>query len=483
MFDLVADAEQRRLGDVDVAAFDQLVHLAVEEREQQRADVRAVDVGVGHDDDAAVAALGEVLVFADAGADGGDHAADFLVGEDLVFARFVGVDDLAAQGEDGLVLAHAAAFGAAAGRVAFHEVELALVDVAAGAVAELAGQAAAGEGAFAFADELLLLAGGDAGLGGEEALVADRLGGLGVLFEELGEVLAEERVDDAFDFAVAELGLGLAFELRMGHAATDDGGEAFAEIFAGGDEVFEEAAVLAVVVDAAGEGGAEAGEVRAAFGGVDVVDVGVDVLGVLGRVLQGDFDGDAVALAFDVEDVGVDRLAGAVEVLDVFAEAVVVLERFLFAGAVVGDGDAHALVEEGELLHALLQRGVDELGGREDLRIGLEGGLGAALGGVADAADVGLGDAALVFLVVDVAVAADFDLAPFGEEVDDGDADAVQAAGGLVGALFELAAELEDGHHAFERGDVAADFFGELGVPLDGDAAAVVFDGDASRRR
>ena len=96
----------------------------------------------------------------------------------------------------------------------------------------------------------------------------------------------------------------------------------------------------------------------------------------------------------------------------------------------------------------------------------------------ADAADVGLGDAALVLLVVDVAVAADFDLAPFGEEVDDRDADAVQAAGGLVGAFVELAAELEHGHHAFERGDVAAGFFGELRVPLDGDAAAVVFDGD-----
>ena len=55
MFVLVFDAEQRRLGDVDVAAFDQLVHLAVEEREQQRADVGAVDVGIGHDHDLAVA--------------------------------------------------------------------------------------------------------------------------------------------------------------------------------------------------------------------------------------------------------------------------------------------------------------------------------------------------------------------------------------------------------------------------------------------
>ena len=87
------------------------------------------------------------------GADGRDHAADFFVGQHFVVARFVGVDDLAAQREDGLVLADAAAFGAAAGRIAFDQVQLALLDVAAGAVAELAGQAAAAQGALAFADQ------------------------------------------------------------------------------------------------------------------------------------------------------------------------------------------------------------------------------------------------------------------------------------------------------------------------------------------
>ena len=106
-------------------ACDQVVHLAVEEGQQQRADVRAVDVGVGHDDDLAVAALGEVHLVADARADGRDHAADFFVGQHLVFARLVGVDDLAAQGEDGLVFADAAAFGAAAGRIALDQVQLA----------------------------------------------------------------------------------------------------------------------------------------------------------------------------------------------------------------------------------------------------------------------------------------------------------------------------------------------------------------------
>ena len=108
----------------------------------------------------------------------------------------------------------------------------------------------------------------------------------------------------------------------------------------------------------------------------------------------------------------------------------------------------------------------------EDLRVGLEGGLGAAAVAAADAADVGHRHAALVFLLVDVPVAADLDLAPFGEEVDHGDADAVQTAGGLVGPLLELAAELQHGHHALQRREA------QVGMDLDRDAAAVVLHRD-----
>ena len=58
----VLDLVQRRLRDVDVPAFHQHRHLPVEEGQQQGADVGAVDVGVGHDDDAVVAQLGDVEV-------------------------------------------------------------------------------------------------------------------------------------------------------------------------------------------------------------------------------------------------------------------------------------------------------------------------------------------------------------------------------------------------------------------------------------
>src|SRR5215207_2406449 len=54
--------EQRWLRDVDVASIDQLRHLPVEERQEQRADVRTVYVCVRHDDDAVVAEFLDVEV-------------------------------------------------------------------------------------------------------------------------------------------------------------------------------------------------------------------------------------------------------------------------------------------------------------------------------------------------------------------------------------------------------------------------------------
>ena len=58
-----------------VAVFDECRKLPVEEREQQRSDVRAVHVGVGHDDDAVIPHLGEIeLLHADSAAERGGHA-------------------------------------------------------------------------------------------------------------------------------------------------------------------------------------------------------------------------------------------------------------------------------------------------------------------------------------------------------------------------------------------------------------------------
>jgi hypothetical protein len=54
---LALDLIKRRLRDVDFAGAHQLGHLPEEKRQQQSANVRAVHVGVRHDDDAAVTQL------------------------------------------------------------------------------------------------------------------------------------------------------------------------------------------------------------------------------------------------------------------------------------------------------------------------------------------------------------------------------------------------------------------------------------------
>ena len=83
-----------------------------------------------------------------------------------------------------------------------------------------------------------------------------------------------------------------------------------------------------------------------------------------------------------------------------------------------------------------------------------------------DADGVGLGP--------HVALAVDLDVEPRRERVDDGDADAVQAAGHLVATAAELPAGVQDGEDDLDRGLALA-----LDV-VDGDAAAVVADPDAA---
>src|SRR5439155_22577317 len=87
--------KERRLRDVDVAVLDDLRQLAVEERQEQRADVRAVHVRVGHDDDAVVPELAEVEVSgAEPAAERGEHRLDLVAAEHLVEAGLLDVEDL-----------------------------------------------------------------------------------------------------------------------------------------------------------------------------------------------------------------------------------------------------------------------------------------------------------------------------------------------------------------------------------------------------
>ena len=434
---------ERRLGDVDIAVLNELRHLAVEEGEQQRADMRAVHVGVGHDDDLMVARLFEVeVVEADAGSDGGDHGADFVVGEHFVEPRLLDIDHFSLHGKNGLVLALAPLLGGAARGVALHNEEFGASRVAAGAVGQLAGQTAAFERAL-FPREIARLARRVARLGRHDRLVDDRAGHLRVFLEVGAELLVDDLLDNALHLAVAELGLGLPLELRIGNLDAEHAGDALADVVPADRllVVLDQLVGLGVGVHRAGERRTEAGEVRAALDRVDVVGEGEDRFVVGLGVLHRDLDDDIVLLALEIDHVRVHRRLVAVEVLDKLQDAAVVFEHLHAAGGLLLERDLRAAVEEGELAQA---------GGkdvpleaalvREDRHVRHEGDLRAGLGGFADGDQLGHLHAALEALVVDLAVALDLDLQPFGEGVDAGDADSVQAARNLVGVGIKLAA-------------------------------------------
>ena len=134
---------------------------------------------------------------------------------------------------------------------------------------------------------------------------------------------------------------------------------------------------------------------------------------------------------------------------DELLQTTLVLEGFDLAVALIGEIDAHAGVEEGQLAQALGKDVVFELDVREDDRRRLE--AHARAGAVAGAGDGERRDrfAQAVFLLVEFAIAVDGELQHFGERVDDGDADAVQAARDFVGTVVELTARVQDGHDDF----------------------------------
>ena len=215
---------------------------------------------------------------------------------------------------------------------------------------------------------------------------------------------------------------------------------------------------------------------RAALAGADVVRVAEDVFLELGVVLHGDLDVDAVALLVHVDHILMHQLLVLVQHLHELDDAAFVVERFGADRilAFVGKVDADAAVQEGELAEAFREDVPDILGRLgENRRVGLERHGRAAVGHRMQRMQLHGGVAALEPDLVRHAVAVDFDRHPGGKGVHAGDADAVEAAGHLVGVVVELAAGVKHGHHDFDRRDA------EFLVDVDRDAASVIADADA----
>ncbi len=294
-----------------------------------------------------------------------------------------------------------------------------------------------------------------------------------MLLEPDRQLLVDHALDDRAHLGGHELVLGLRGELGIRHLDRQHAGQALAAVVAGEADLLAaaRAVLLGIGADLPGERGAQAGEMGAAVALRDVVreEQHVLVVGIVPPHRR--LDDDVVALAAHDDRRRDDRLLGAVEPADEGLDAAVVVHLLapLLDAAAVGERDLDAGVEEGELAQPVLQRRPRELGLRERAGARQEGHLGARLApGVADHLERALRHAVGELEHVLLAVAPDPERQLRGQRVDDGDADAVQAAGDLVGVLVELTAGMQLGHDDLGRRHALA------GVHLGRDAAAVV---------
>ena len=165
------------------------------------------------------------------------------------------------------------------------------------------------------------------------------------------------------------------------------------------------------------------------------------------------------------------RGLAAVQVAHERGQSALVLEHLGFLVALVHQFDAYAGVEKGQLAQALCESLVIERDVRKDLRARLEAQRGAALLRLADRCERRLRLAQAIFLAVMFAFAADVQFQVIRQRIDHRDADPMQAARYLVGAVVELSAGVQHGHDDLGGGDAL------LAVNVDRYAAAVVADG------
>ena len=232
--------------------------------------------------------------------------------------------------------------------------------------------------------------------------------------------------------------------------------------------------------DLARQRAAEAGEMGAAVALRDVVGEAQHVLVVAVVPPQRAFDGDAVALGLDHDRLRDQRRLVAVEIFDEGLDAALVASSPRASRPRGACRTARCVTPE--LRKASSRSRCSSVAKSNSIMVKVfgrrqEGHLGAALAvGVADDRQRRHRVAVAELHDVLLAVAPDRQLEPARQRVDDRDADAVQAAGDLVGVLVEFSAGVQLGHDDLGRRDAFAL------VDVGRDAAAVVAHRARSRR-
>ena len=277
--------------------------------------------------DLVVAALVDVELVAEAGADGRDERLDLVVLEHLVDAGPLDVEDLAPDGQDRLRRRVAGLHGGAAGGVALDDEQLALLAVLRRAVLELVGHAGAVEQRLVRTTSRAFLAAARA-WAAAMPLRTILLASVGFSSSQSPSFSLVARCTSVFMVVLPSL--ALVWPSNCGSRSRTEmmAGDALADVLARevGVLLLEQALGPGVLVDRGGERRLEALDVGAALDRVDAVGEAVDAVGVVARVpLERDLDLGVSSAVGEVADLREQALLRLVDVLDEVDDAARVL--------------------------------------------------------------------------------------------------------------------------------------------------------------
>ena len=260
-------------------------------------------------------------------------------------------------------------------------------------------------------------------------------------------------------FHITQLGLGLTFELWLGHLHAHHGGESLLEVLGldvvGKLGLLEHLFLVTVLLQSTAQGRTETIEVRTAFVSVDVVHKTVNRFRIASVVGQCHFDGHTIAFGNEVNDVRNQRSATLVHPLHEFLQALGAVEHLETGLAIglnglrtqVGKRKVDARIQVAKVTQTLGQTIPFEHRFGEDRVIGMEGDGRAGIFRVANDLHTRHRLAESILLTIDVSLAMNLGNKVVRQCIDAAHAHAMKTTGNLVGVLVKLATSVQHGHN------------------------------------
>ena len=299
-----------------------------------------VGVRIGHNDDLVIVGILKGKICTNPRSNRINHGVDFFVLENVSHLSLGSIDNLTAQGQDGLELTVTALLGRSTGRVSLDQIEFVLGWILGLGRSQLTRQQALIFFIFlAVSAFVTRLAGCFPSVSGLDSLADKVRSQLTIFQEEESQLVRNDRVHGWTSQRAAQLVLGLAFKLQVRLRDQDgqDSSQTFAVVRSFQILVLflEQAGLSGIVVHGLGNCGLEPRLVGTAVLGADVIDKGQDIICVAVVVLESHLDLEAALLALEIEDRSQGFLV-FIEIADKVFNPVFIVKLYFFASPRIG---------------------------------------------------------------------------------------------------------------------------------------------------